>query len=67
VSFLGKIWVLCNERVPFLGKIFGLKIALFYKKGNFGRKKDTFGQKGGAHPLDPPMKCGLHFTVHFSM
>jgi hypothetical protein len=57
--------VLCNERVPFLGVSSNrgqtLKIALFYKKGTFGRKKGTFGRKGCAHPLhplhplDPPM------------
>jgi hypothetical protein len=35
--FLGKILVLCNERSSaFSGENFGLKIAVFYKKGTFG-------------------------------
>jgi hypothetical protein len=35
-----------------------LKIALFYKKGTFGRKKGHFRREGGVRnlaPLDPPM------------
>jgi hypothetical protein len=45
VDLLGKILVLRNEGVPFLGIIIGLKIALFHKKVTFGRKNITFGRK----------------------
>jgi hypothetical protein len=31
-----------------------LKIALFYKQGTFGRKKDTFGRKGVRTPWIRP-------------
>jgi hypothetical protein len=40
---------MCNERVPFMGKMFGLKI-FGRKKVTFGRKKVTFGRPPWIRP-----------------